>query len=356
MTLATDPHSSDIDARRWKEIQLRDRNAQGAFVYAVLTTGVYCRPSCPSRLPRPENVRFFETSAEAERAGFRPCKRCKPNDATLEKRQADSIAAACKLIEEAPDRPDFHAIAKAVGMSRHHFHRVFKEVLGMTPGSYHRTLRAQRVVDELSDGSKVTEAIYGAGYGSSSRFYESVAPKLGIPASAFAKGGAGETMHFALGKCSLGSILVAATAKGICAIEFGDDPEQVLRSFQDRFPKAELHGGDPDFERVVARIVGFVETPGRELDLPLHIRGTAFQHRVWKALMDIPRGKTMTYAQIAASIGRPAAVRAVANACANNRVAVAIPCHRVVRTNGSLSGYRWGVERKAALLKREHAE
>jgi len=354
MVLATDT-LNQFDDSRWQAIKRRDRAAAGDFVYGVSTTGVYCRPSCPARLPKVENIRFFSCKEEAERAGFRPCKRCRPNEAPLEQRQADSVAAACKLIEEAEEAPDFDAIAKAAGMSRHHFHRVFKEVMKMTPGAYARALRERRAVENLSSGSNVTEAIYDAGYSSSSRFYENFASKLGMAPSVLAKGGAGEIVHFAIGECSLGPILVAATAKGVCAIEFGDHPEGLLRSFQDRFPNAELRGGDADFERLVTRVVSSVETGGK-VDLPLDVRGTAFQHRVWQALTEIPRGKTATYAEVAQSIGQPSAVRAVANACANNRLAVAIPCHRVVRTDGSLSGYRWGVERKAALLEKERSE
>ncbi len=338
---------------RWAALQKRDKSVDGTFVYAVLTTGVYCRPVCPSRLPRPENVRFFESNGDAERAGFRACKRCKPDMDSLEKRQADAISQACALIAAAEDTPDFEAVAGAVGMSRHHFHRVFKEKSGLTPGAYFRALRERRAMGQLGKAASVTEAIYEAGYNSSSRFYETFAPKLGLKPASFKKGGSGEQIRFAVGECSLGSILVAATSKGLCAIEFGDTPEPLVARLQDRFPNAELAGGDPDFERRVAEVVGFVEDPQRGLDLPLDVRGTAFQQRIWQTLRDIPAGQTMTYSEVAAKAGHPGAVRAAANACAGNKLAVAIPCHRVVRTGGSLSGYRWGVERKAALLARE---
>jgi AraC family transcriptional regulator of adaptative response/methylated-DNA-[protein]-cysteine methyltransferase len=298
-------------------------------------------------------VRFFETAAEAERAGFRPCKRCKPGAAPLGERRAAAIVEACELIGKAEEKPDFAAIAAAIEMSRHHFHRQFKEIVGVTPGAYWKSLRERRVMQELQQGKSVTDAIYGAGYGSSSRFYENFAQKLGLKPSAFTSGGAGETILFALGECSLGSILVAATEKGVCAIEFGDEPQALIESFQDRFPNAELVGGDEVFERIVAEVIGFVETPGQDLTLPLHVRGTAFQHRVWRILCEIPPGKTLSYTEVAAKAGNPSAVRAVANACASNKIAVAIPCHRVVRTGGAISGYRWGVERKAELLKRE---
>ena len=340
---------------RWERLRSRDNTESGSFVYGVVTTGVYCRPGCPSRLPRKENIRFFTSGEEAKRAGFRPCKRCQPDGASLAERQAEAISKACALIEAAEEKPDFDTVAKAVGMSRHHFHRVFKRTTGVTPGAYFNARRRARALDELSRTGTVTEAIYGAGYSSSSRFYETCAPELGLKPSAFTKGGAGELIRFAVGECSLGSILVAATAQGICAIQLGDAPEPLVEVLRDRFPNAELRGGDADFERVVAAVVGLVEEPTRAFDLPLHVRGTAFQQRVWEVLRSIPPGETMTYAEVAAKAGCPSAVRAVASACAANKIAVAIPCHRVVRTGGALSGYRWGVERKAALLKREGA-
>ena len=339
----------------WERLRNRETPEGASFVYGVVTTGIYCRPGCPSRLPRKENTRFFTSAEEAKRVGFRPCLRCQPDGPSLEERQAEAIAKACALIEAAEEKPDFDAVAKAVGMSRHHFHRVFKKTTGVTPGAYFNARRRTRALDGLSQTSTVTEAIYGAGYSSSSRFYETCAPQLGLKPSAFAKGGAGEVILFAVGECSLGSILVAATAQGICAIQLGDTPEELVEALQDRFPKADLKGGDADFEQIVARVVGLVEEPRRAFDLPLHVRGTAFQQRVWDILRSIPPGETMTYAEVAAKSGCPGAVRAVANACASNKLAVAIPCHRVVRKGGALSGYRWGVERKAALLKREGA-
>ncbi|MGB0085655.1 MAG: bifunctional DNA-binding transcriptional regulator/O6-methylguanine-DNA methyltransferase Ada [Rhodomicrobiaceae bacterium] len=339
--------------QRWRAVRNRDKAFDDSFVYAVLTTGVYCRPSCAARTPRFENVRFFASNADAEKAGFRPCKRCRPTEAPLGERRAEAITRACRLIEESANGLDLAAIANEVGLSRHHFHRIFKEVTGLTPGAYAKAHRARRVLDEMSDGAHVTDAIYAAGYGSSSRFYEKVAPRLGIRPKSFAKGGPGETIRFAVGECSLGSILVAATQKGICAIQFGDDPQALIDGLQGTFPNARLVGADAEFERRVAEVVGFVEEPSRGLKLPLDVRGTAFQQRVWDALQQIPSGETATYAEIAAKIGKPRAVRAVASACANNRLAVAIPCHRVVRTGGALAGYRWGVERKKALIQRE---
>lgn len=343
------------DDERWAAVVARDSRADGRFFYSVLTTGVYCRPSCAARLPRRENVRFHASCAAAERAGFRPCKRCRPNERPAAEQRAAAVAKACRLIEEAEELPGLDALAAAAGMSRFHFHRVFKSVTGVTPKSYAAAHRAERVRDELARGGTVTEAIYGAGFNSSGRFYAKSAEVLGMKPRSFRDGGAGAAIRFALGECSLGSILVAATDKGVCAILFGDDPEALLRELQDRFPRAQLIGGDGAFEQLVAKVVGFVEAPALGLDLPLDLRGTAFQQRVWQALRAIPPGSTASYAEIARRIGDPRSVRAVAQACAANPVAVAIPCHRVVRRDGALAGYRWGVERKRALLERERA-
>ena len=339
----------------WSAVERRDRAADGTFVYSVRTTGVYCRPSCAARLPRRDNVAFHKTCTDAERAGFRPCKRCRPNASTLAEVHAGAVARACRLIEEAEEAPSLEALARAAGMSRFYFHRVFKAVTGVTPKAYAAGHRGKRVREELSSGESVTEAIYGAGFNSNGRFYAAAPGLLGMTPTQFRSGGSGNVIRFAVGECSLGAILVAATAKGVCAIEFGNDPEMLVRALQDRFPRAQLLGGDKAFERLVAKVVGFVEAPGRGLDLPLDIRGTAFQQQVWKAIRDIPAGSTASYRDLAKRIGAPKAVRAVAQACGANAIAVAIPCHRVVRTDGSTSGYRWGVERKRALLDREKA-
>jgi AraC family transcriptional regulator, regulatory protein of adaptative response / methylated-DNA-[protein]-cysteine methyltransferase len=340
---------------RWEAVRRRDRAADGTFYYSVLTTGVYCRPSCAARRPRRANVAFHASCEEAEAAGFRPCKRCRPDEGSLAERHAAMVAQACRLIEQAEEAPSLDALARTAGMSRFHFHRVFKTVTGVTPKAYADARRATRVRDELAQRTTVTEAIYGAGFNSSGRFYAASSDLLGMTPSAFRAGGDGASIRFAVGECSLGSILVAATDKGICAIQFGDDPDALVRDLQDRFPKALLVGGDEGFERLVAQVVGLVEAPGQGRELPLYVRGTAFQQRVWQALRAIPSGSTASYAEIAERIGRPKAVRAVAQACAANPIAVAIPCHRVVRTDGALSGYRWGVERKRALLDREKA-
>jgi len=343
----------DTDAQRWQAVQQRDARADGAFFYSVRTTGVYCRPSCGSRLARRENVAFHATCVDAERAGFRPCKRCRPNEAPLAERQAEAVAKACRIIEAADAPPSLDELAAAVGMSRYHFHRVFKAATGVTPKAYADARRADRVRNELPKRATVTDAIYEAGFNSNGRFYAQTSKTLGMKPSDYRAGGSGASIRFAVGQCSLGSILVAATTRGVCAITLGDDPDELVRDLQDRFPSATLSAGDAAFERWVATVVGFVEAPRLGLDLPLDVRGTAFQQRVWKALCEIPSGSTASYADIATRVGAPNAVRAVAQACAANVLAVAIPCHRIVRKDGALSGYRWGVERKRELLKRE---
>jgi AraC family transcriptional regulator, regulatory protein of adaptative response / methylated-DNA-[protein]-cysteine methyltransferase len=338
---------------RWEAIVRRDAKSDGTFFYSVKTTGVYCRPSCAARLARPENVEFYATAADAQRAGFRPCKRCRPDQPSLSEQHAARIAEVCRLIETSDSVPSLDALSKAAELSAYHFHRVFKSVTGLTPKGYAQAYRANRVRGELARGKSVTDAIYDAGFNSSGRFYEKSNAMLGMTPRAFRAGGANAQIRFAIGECSLGAILVAQSERGICAILMSDDPEALVRDLQDRFPRADLIGGDKAFEQVISKVVGFVETPKLGLDLPLDVQGTAFQQRVWNALAKIPAGKTATYSEIAKAIGAPNSVRAVASACAANKLAVAIPCHRVVRNDGSLSGYRWGVERKKALIDTE---
>jgi AraC family transcriptional regulator of adaptative response/methylated-DNA-[protein]-cysteine methyltransferase len=339
---------------RWTAIVARDRKADGTFWYSVETTGVYCRPSCGARRAKPGNVRFHNTIAEAERAGFRPCRRCKPNQPSLEQVQADTIAAICRAIETAAETPRLATLAKRAGLSPYHFHRVFKAVTGLTPRAYAAAHRTQRVRRELEKRSKtVTEAIYDAGFNSGGRFYEASSQLLGMTPTDYRAGGADTEIRFAVGECSLGSVLVAQSPKGVCAILLGDDPETLVHDLQDRFSRARLIGGDRAFEQTVAKVIGFVEAPKRGLDLPLDVRGTAFQQRVWQALREIPVGSTASYSQIADRIGARRSARAVAHACGANPLAVAIPCHRVVRTDGSPSGYRWGIARKETLLRKE---
>jgi AraC family transcriptional regulator of adaptative response/methylated-DNA-[protein]-cysteine methyltransferase len=340
---------------RWYALIHREKDADDAFVYSVKTTGVYCRPSCPARLAGRENVAFHPTPKDAERAGFRACKRCKPNRPSVHGEQAAMVAKACKLIVDAEEPLSLEALAEAIGMSPWHFHRVFKSMTGLTPKAYAAAHRAKRMREELSHRGTVTSAIYNAGFNSNGRFYAESNKRLGMKPTEFKAGGEGATIRFAVGECSLGSILVAASDLGICSIALGNNPNTLVKELQDRFPNAKLIGGDKRFERMMARVVGFVEKPWVGLELPLHIQGTAFQQRVWKALCEIPCGATCTYSELARKLDQPNATRAVAGACAANNLAVAIPCHRVVRTNGSLSGYRWGVERKEKLLKVEGA-
>ncbi|WP_232346264.1 bifunctional DNA-binding transcriptional regulator/O6-methylguanine-DNA methyltransferase Ada [Cupriavidus sp. USMAA2-4] len=349
----TQARHSVAEDPRWAKVLARDPAADGEFVYAVRTTGIYCRPSSPSRLPRPENVEFFATAAEAEAAGYRASKRAEDDAAETGARHAAIVAAACRRIEAADTPPTLETLAAQAGLSLYHFHRIFKSLTGLTPKAFADAHRARRLRQRLGQAATVTEAIYDAGFQSNSRFYAASDGMLGMTASRWRAGGADMAIRFAIGQCSLGAILVAQSQRGVCAILLGDDPDALARELQDQFPKAELIGGDSGFEQLVARVVGFIEAPSIGLDLPLDLRGTAFQLRVWQALREIPPGTTASYAEIAARIGAPKAVRAVAQACAANHLAVAIPCHRVVRSDGALSGYRWGVERKRELIGRE---
>ncbi|MFN0317123.1 MAG: bifunctional DNA-binding transcriptional regulator/O6-methylguanine-DNA methyltransferase Ada [Burkholderiales bacterium] len=338
---------------RWAAVVSRDPAMDGKFFYSVKTTGVYCRPSCAARLARPENVRFHATCSDAEREGFRPCKRCKPNEAPLAEQHAAKVAEICRMIEKAETAPSLEKLARQAGLSTYHFHRVFKATMGLTPRAYAAAHRAQRVRNELGRGATVTKAIFDAGYESNGRFYDESHKILGMTPSTYRAGGTNTDIKFAIGECSLGAILVASSERGVCAIFLGDDPNELARDLQDRFPRANLIGADSGYEQLVAKVVGLIETPMLGVDLPLDIRGTAFQQRVWRALTNISPGKRVSYTDLAVLIGAPKAVRAVASACAANPIAVAIPCHRVVRNDGGLAGYRWGVERKRALLERE---
>ncbi|RWU25067.1 bifunctional DNA-binding transcriptional regulator/O6-methylguanine-DNA methyltransferase Ada [Pseudomonas alkylphenolica] len=338
---------------RWQAVLARDPAADQAFVYAVRTTGIYCRPSSTSRLPRIENIEFFDTPAQAEAAGYRPSKRRGADQTLMAEQHRAQVTRACQLIENAESAPSLNQLAEQLNMSPFHFHRVFKAITGVTPKAYASAHRASKVRNQLQHAPSITDALYEAGFNSNSRFYESSNARLGMTPGNYRDGGANTAIRFAIGQCSLGAILVAQSDRGICAILLGDDPQALLHDLQDKFPKAELLGGDAQFETLVARVVGLIEVPGTGLDLPLDLRGTAFQERVWQALRTIPAGTTASYSEIAQRIGAPRAVRAVAQACAANALAVAIPCHRVVRSDGNLSGYRWGVERKRQLLERE---
>lgn len=341
------------DAERWDAVVNRDRGFDGRFVYGVKTTGVYCHPSCGSKTPKPENVLFFDNPAAAQAAGFRACKRCRPDAPSRTQRNAGMVATACRRIEMAEEPPSLESLARAAGVSRYHFHRIFREVAGVTPKAYAAACRAARMRHGLAEGADVTSAMFDAGYNASSRLYEESNSRLGMRPRQYRDGGRDTRIRFAIAECALGPVLVAATDLGVCAIDFGDDADVLLRQLQDRFPHAELVGADAEFESLVASVIGYVEAPRGNLELPLDIRGTAFQEKVWSALRSIPAGTTVSYADVARAIGRPGSARAVGQACRANRIAVAIPCHRVVRKDGDASGYRWGVDRKRELLRRE---
>lgn len=345
--------ASVADDPRWARIAARDKSADGHLWYSVLTTGVYCRPSCSSRLANPRNVQLHDSLESAKATGFRPCKRCKPDSASADAENAILVAKACRLIEESEEEPSLEDLAKAVGRSAGHFHRTFKALTGVTPKAYAAARRAGEVRSGLTSGRTVTQTFHEAGFGSSGRFYEKSTDILGMTPTKYRAGGADEVIKFAVGQTSLGAVLVASTEKGVAAILLGDEPDKLVRDLQDRFPRARLIGADTAYEALISRVVALVEAPRIGLDLPLDIRGTAFQKRVWDALRNLPAGTTASYTEVARLIGAPGSVRAVARACAANKLAVAIPCHRVVRSDDSLSGYAWGVERKRALLELE---
>ncbi|MGF6400614.1 AraC family transcriptional regulator of adaptative response/methylated-DNA-[protein]-cysteine methyltransferase [Pseudomonas frederiksbergensis] len=350
-------HSKNIATEndpRWAAVVARDPRADGQFVYAVKTTGIYCRPSSLARLPKPQNVEFFDTAEQAQAAGYRPSKRAAKDQSDVAAQHATTVAAACRHIESAETLPALNELADAAGLSSFHFHRVFKAITGLTPKGYATAHRSRKVRERLTDGGTVTDALYDAGFNSNSRFYEAADQVLGMKPGDYRAAGQNNDIRFAVGQCSLGAILVAQSERGVCAILLGDDPHQLVCDLQDKFRRANLIGADHEFEQLIAKVVGFIEAPALGLDLPLDVRGTAFQERVWQALREIPAGSTASYADIAQRIGAPKAVRAVAQACGANSLAVAIPCHRVVRSDGNLSGYRWGVERKRQLLEREN--
>lgn len=338
---------------RWARIVARDKTADGVLWYSVTTTGIYCRPSCPSRTANPKNVTLHDTIESARATGFRPCKRCSPEGLSLDSENSALVAKACRIIENSEEEPSLEELAAAVDRSPSYFHRVFRASTGLTPKAYAAANRSQKVREGLETGASVTEAMYDAGFNSSGRFYEKSTVMLGMTPTQYRAGGVNEEIKFAVGQSYLGAILVASSTKGVASILLGDDPDELVRNLQDRFPKARLIGMDREYEALIARVVGFVENPNIGLDLPLDVRGTAFQRRVWQALQEIPVGERVSYSEIARRIGSPSATRAVAGACAANNLAVAIPCHRVVRNDGALSGYAWGVDRKRALLESE---
>ena len=338
---------------RWTQVMARSLGADGKFVYAVKSTGIFCRPSCPSRRPRREQVEFFDSPQQAEQAGYRACRRCSPLNSN---QQLAKIEAACRFIERNLDVTlSLEQVAHQAGLSPFHFQRLFKRTLGISPRQYQQAQRSGKFRQELQTQERITDAIYEAGYGSSSRAYENSNRQLGMTPSAFRRGGDGVAVRYSIISCELGKLLIAATERGICAVRFGDSEaglEEVLRR---EFSAAEIRRDDLGLKKLVRQVERLLSEPAQAGTIPLDIQGTAFQQRVWSALCQIPRGQTRSYAEIAAGIGRPKAVRAVANACASNPVALIVPCHRVVQKGGSLAGYRWGVERKAALLRAEKA-
>jgi AraC family transcriptional regulator of adaptative response/methylated-DNA-[protein]-cysteine methyltransferase len=343
----------DPDSPRWQAVLARDpAPACGPFLYAVTTQGVFCRPGCPSRAPLRRNTRFFADAAGAEAAGFRACKRCDPKGdrAAL---HAAAVAAACAMIEGAETMPSLADLAARAGYARHHFLRLFRDVTGVTPRSYAEAVRARRLQAALAAGDRVAEAVAGAGFGSESRVYEDTSRHLGMTPGAARRGGAGEVIRFAHATSAMGPLLVGATEAGVCFIGFAEPPDALEGDLRARFPKARIVPAGAEMEATLRQVAGFIAEPAAALALPLDLRGTAFQRQVWEALQRIPLGETRSYAGLAAEIGNPAAVRAVARACARNPVALAVPCHRVIGSGGDLTGYRWGVPRKAALLAAE---
>jgi len=341
------------DESRWQAVETRDNRADEQFVFAVKTTGICCRPSCSARHPLRKNVLFFENVAAAVDAGFRPCKRCQPDKPAPEQQRIDRITEACRILEASSEPIVLAELAARVAMSPFHFHRLFKQVTGLTPHAWQKALRAKRLREQLNEGEGVTRAVFEAGYQSGSNFYQQANEVLGMTAKQYRRGGARATIQFVVGSCRLGEFLVAQSERGICAILLGNDAQSLIHELETLFPNSSLDVGDESFAERVAQVVSALEHPGQQVALPLDIQGTAFQQQVWQALRQIPAGQTASYSDIAQRIGKPQAVRAVAGACAANKLAVVIPCHRVVRNDGALSGYRWGVDRKRQLLEIE---
>lgn len=343
---------SHSDATRWNAVVHRDTAAADRFVYAVRTTNVFCRPTCPSRRPLRRNVRFFATAAAARSAGFRPCRRCHPELASADP-WVEKVARACAALAGARTIPTLASLASRAGCSPFHFQRNFKRVTGVTPHAYAEAQRLQRVKRGLRRGTTVTDAMLSSGYESSSRFYDGAAKRLGMPAATYQRGGLGATINYAVASFDLGYLLVAGTAAGVCAVIMGDSLKDLERQLRAEYPSATLVSADAPLRDRVRRILDDVSGKRPARDLPLDVQATAFQWQVWTALRGIPRGETRTYAQVADAIGRPGAARAVARACATNPVALTVPCHRVVPASGGAGGYRWGTVRKRALLARE---
>lgn len=352
MSACTMPATPPIDApqddeARWRIALAKDRRFDGVFVTGVHSTGIYCRPSCPARPPRRENVRFYATPEDAEAAGLRPCLRCRPDDVS---RDEAAVTRAIAMLRDAEEAVPLDRLEVVAGYSPAHFQKLFKRATGLSPAAYVRALRIERAADALSEGGRVTDAVYAAGFGAPSRFYEASEGRLGMAPSAWANGGRGVAIRWAVVDTTLGAMLVAATDKGVCRLSFNEGPEELAR----RFPNAELREGDEAFAGLLADVIAAVEQPGDSRNIPLDVQGTAFQEAVWRALQAIPPGETRSYAEIAATVGKPAAVRAAGSANGANNVAVLIPCHRVIRSDGSLGGYAYGLDIKRELLRREN--
>ena len=340
----------------WTAFEARDTGADGSFVAAVTSTGIYCKPSCPARRPKRENVRFYPVAEAAEQAGYRACKRCRPDRAEAADPRVAAVRKAARLIDAAESIPTLPALGRAVGISPHHLQRLFTEIVGVSPRAYGEAKRVARLKADLKQGEPVAQAMYGAGYGSASRLYENAKAELGMTPARYRKGGVGEAVRFAIRKSPLDLLLVAATERGVCMIALGDDEGRLARMLKAEFPEASLTRDERGLGTYVEPIVRHLSGKLPHLSLPLDIRATAFQRRVWQELQRIPAGKTASYQEVARRIGKPKAVRAVANACAANPVALVIPCHRVIRANGEAGGYGWGTKRKEALLARERRE
>ncbi len=341
------------DSQRWQAVKDKDKNATPAFYYAVKTTGIYCVPGCASRRPKQENVEYFESTSLAVSAGYRACKRCRPDDPAHAGIDSDRVVTVCRIIEQAEEPPSLDDLATTVNLSPSHFQRLFTEHVGVSPKVYAQAIRDAKVRLALETDQPVTQAIFDAGYGSSSRFYERSGKVLGMTAKAYKKGGAHMLIQYAVAESFLGLIMAGFTDRGICSIEFGETEDELVQALFERFPNAEIIPGDSLLEAHMAQVVSFIKSPQKGLSLPLDIQGTAFQQRVWDELQNIPAGETRTYSQVAEALNIPGSVRAVASACARNKIAVVIPCHRVLRKGGGLGGYYWGLERKSALLENE---
>lgn len=335
----------------WKAVQTRDARYNGAFVYGVDSTKIYCKPSCSSKLPKRENARFFASFENAEAKGFRACLRCQPQGERVNP-QTEIVLRACEILER-EEQISLEDLGAAVGLSATHLQKIFKEIVGVSPKKFAEMKRLEKFKSEIKRGNDLTSAIYESGFGSSSRLYENVSEKLGMTPRVYAKGGENMKIRYTIADCDLGKLLVARTAKGVCAVTFGDDEKTLTENLEKEYPKAEIRRDTGDLKEFVEAILANLAGKNKTLDLPLDLQATAFQMRVWDVLRKIPYGETVSYQEIAEKLGNKRAVRAVATACASNRVALVIPCHRVVRSNGDLSGYRWGIERKKKILEKE---